>query len=40
MAAAYHMGFGKVTAAVDFSGQPYVYSYDPFGHLTEDRQAG
>lgn len=34
MVAAYHLGFGKITAATDFSGHPNAYTYDTFGRIT------
>ena len=35
MVAAYHLGFGKISAATDFSGHPYAYAYDVFGRITK-----
>jgi len=34
-AASYHLGFGKVTGAVDFNGNAYAFVYDAFGRIVK-----
>jgi len=35
MVASYHMGFGQITAATDFSGHAHLYAYDTFGRISK-----